>query len=186
MGALYPLSFQEIWKYNPLTKTGGDTQADPRTIWNPTASSWSTSEGTNGFIANAFDGSFTTYWHSNYGTGTGPTTPPHTITVDMVVPTTIKGFSAALRQSGTGTATRVKNIRVQVSDDNINWTNVTFAPGASTIAGAFTLVNQQGLQSFNLTANITARYFRYVISAAADNDPSGNNSALSEINIVRP
>ncbi len=104
----------------------------------------------------------------------------------MVVPTTIKGFSAALRQSGTGTATRVKNIRVQVSDDNITWTPVMFAPGASTIAGAMTLVNMQGLQSFNLTANITARYFRYVVSAAADNDPSGNNSALSEINIVRP
>ena len=187
MADVYPLSFQEIWKYNPLTKTGGDGEAaEKRIIWTATASSWSTSEGTNGTINNAFDGSFTTYWHSNYGTGTGPTSPAHTITVDMGVKTIIKGFSAALRQSGTGTATRVKNIRVQVSDDNVNWTNVTFVAGASTISGAFTLLNQQGLQNFNLTANVTARYFRYVISAAADNDPSGNNSALSEINIVRP
>ncbi len=187
MAGVYPLSFQEIWKYNPLTKTGGDTEiADKRVVWVPTASSWSTSEGTNGTINNAFDGSFTTYWHSNYGTGTGPTAPTHTITVDMAVPTVIKGFSAALRQSGTGTATRIKNIRVQVSDDNINWTPVTFVTGASTIAGAMTLLNQQGLQSFNLTADITARYFRYVVSATSDNDPTGNNSALSEINIVRP
>lgn len=187
MAGVYPLSFQEIWKYNPLTKANGDTEvADKRMVWNATVNSWATNEGTNGFIANAFDNSLTTYWHSNYGTGTGPTSPQYTITVDMIYPTVIKGFSAALRQSGSGTATRVKNIRVQVSNDNVNWNDVTFVTGASTIPSAMTLGTQQGLQSFDLTANITARYFRYVIASTADNNPTANSSALSEINIVRP
>lgn len=186
MAGVYPISYQEIWKYNPLTKLGGDTQIkDPlRSTWTAVASSWSTSEGTNGTINNAIDSSFTTYWHSNYGTGTGPTAPTHTITIDMAVPTIIKGFSAALRQNGAATATAVRNIKVQVSNDNIIWSDVIFASG--TIPSAFTLLNQQGLQSFNLTADITVRYFRYQIVATTDNNPTGNNSALAEINIVRP
>lgn len=183
MAGVYPVSTQEIWKYNPLTKTGGDSQADPRFAWDVSANSWSTSEGTNGYISNAFDGSFTTYWHCNYGTGTGPTTPQYTITVDMIVPQTIKGFSAALRQSGTTTTTAVKNIRVQVSTDNVNWVPVTFTTG--TIAGAFTLdVAKQGLQSFNLTTPQSVRYFRYIIATTADNNASAATSALAEINIV--
>jgi hypothetical protein len=195
MAARYPLMTQEIWKYNPLTKTGGDTQIDlyNRSFWTATANSWSTQEGSNGFIANAFDGSLTTYWHTNYGGGTGPTSPPFTITVNMGRNLPVKGFSVALRQSGSGVATAVKNIMVEVSDDNITWTaiNTLFIPTSTpavpqTRAGFISLNLSQGLQNFELPAPLSFRYFRFTIPTAADNNNNSANSALSEINVIKP
>lgn len=188
-----PLMLQEIWKYNPLTRTGGDTQADPKQVWTMTGNSWATNEGTNGFVERAFDGLTTTYWHSSYGTGTGPTSPNANtgnspgfhITVDMVKPTDIKGFRIALRQSGAGVATVVRNVKVEVSNDNNTWSLASFQTASPRGAGFVTLAEVQGLQSFNLTATQTARYFRVSIPTNADNKNNGTSSALSEIDIIR-
>ena len=186
---------QEIWKYNPNTRTGGDTQFDfyNRAGWTTTASSFSTSEGTNGGIATALDGVLTTYWHSNYGTGTGPTSPNANtgnpagfwIHANMNKSIPVKGFTFALRQSGTSTATRVVNIKVETSNDNINWQLASFASLSPRGAGFVTLANVVGLQNFNLTATDTFRYFRISIPTNADL-ASGTSAALSEINVIKP
>lgn len=181
--AQYPLMTQKIWEYNPITRVGGDSKADIRFLWaGATANSFATNEGaSNGVIGAALDGSFTTYWHSNYGTGTGPTATPYIVTIDLGRSAPITGFSAALRQSGTGVATGVKEITVEVSDDNANWRPVTFSTSGTTV---FTMNMTQGLQTFNLSTPVNVRYFRYRIPNAAANNNNGASSALSEINIV--
>jgi hypothetical protein len=187
MSALYPLMTQEIWKYNPLTRTGGDTYIDlyNRALWTITSNSFATNEGTNGNSTNLLDGSLTTYWHSNYGTGTGPTTPLYTITVDMTRVLPVKGFSIALRNSGTTVATAVKNMKVEVSSDNVTWTPVnTFTP--QTLPNYITLAKVQGLQNFIMPSNLSFRYFRLSVPTVADNDNNATSSALSEINVIKP
>jgi hypothetical protein len=187
MAALYPLMTQEIWKYNPLTRTGGNTVVDlyNRALWTVTASSFATNEGTNGTANNLVDGSLTTYWHSNYGTGTGPTSPPFTITVDMQRSLPVAGVSIALRNSGSGVATAVKNMKLEVSDNNTTWTAVnTFTP--QTLPGYITLAKIQGLQNFMMPAPMSFRYFRLSVPTSADNDANSVNSALSEINVIKP
>ena len=187
MSAQYPLMTQEIWKYNPLTRTGGDSFVDlySRSFWTITANSFATNEGTNGAAIRLLDGSLTTYWHSSYGTGTGPTSPAYTITVDMQRVLPVQGFSVALRQSGTGVATAVKNMRVEVSNDNSTWTQLnTFTP--QTLPGYITLAKVQGLQQFLLPAPVSFRYFRFTIPTTADNDNNATSSALSEINVIKP
>lgn len=187
MSALYPLMTQEIWKYNPLTRTGGDTYIDlyNRALWTITSNSFATNEGTNGNATNLLDGSLTTYWHSNYGTGTGPTTPLYTITADLTRILPVKGFSIALRNSGTTVATAVKNMKVEVSSDNITWTPVnTFTP--QTLPNYITLAKVQGLQNFLMPANLSFRYFRLSVPTVADNDNNATSSALSEINVIKP
>jgi hypothetical protein len=187
MSTIYPLMTQEIWKYNPLTRSGGDSFIDlySRSLWTVTANSFATNEGTNGYVSNLVDGNLATYWHSNYGTGTGPTAPPFAITVDMQRVLPVKGFSVALRNSGTGVTTAVKNIKVEVSNDNSTWTAVTtFSP--QTTPNYITLAKIQGLQNFVMPSTISFRYFRFTIPTAADNDGNSSNSALSEINVIKP
>lgn len=186
--SVYPLMLQDIWNYNPLNGTGGNNiVTDTRPNWTFNASSWSTTEGTNGYVSKAFDGYTTTYWHSNYGTGSGATAPPHTISVDMGRSMSVKGFTFALRQSGTTVATAVKYMKVQYSTDGVNYTDLTSFTPASTKSGyGITMNIAQGLQNFLIAGGpLTFRYFKLIIPTTADNSPTGNNSALSEINIIQ-
>lgn len=194
IAAKYPPMTQDIWKYNPLTRTGGDAQVDLKAFWTFAANSWATNEGSNGLIDKAFDGLTTTYWHSSYGTGTGPTSPNANtgnpagffITVDMIFPTEVKGFKFALRQSGSGVTTVVRNIKVEVSNDNSNWSLANFAIASPRGPGFVTTTDVQGFQSYNLTSSQTFRYFRISIPTNADNRNSGTSSAFSEIDIIKP
>ncbi len=181
MGAKYSFITKNLWTYNPATRTGGTGTVGPKVVWTPTASSWATNEAApNGVIANAFDGLYTTYWHSNYGTGTGPTTPPFTITVDMARSAEVKGFRVGLRQSGTGVTTVVRTIYVETSTNGTTWTPVVFAGTGNNV---FTTTNIQGPQDALLQSNITCRYFRLTIPAGNSN---GTSAALSEIDILNP
>ncbi|MFT3903633.1 MAG: M60 family metallopeptidase [Niabella sp.] len=185
----YPLMLQELWKYNPYTRTGGDNIINLSTylksLWTATTDSWATNEGAaNGVITAALDNDFNTYWHSRWSTsttaGTGPTVPPFTITVDMVKSATLHGFSVALRRSGTGVTTVPRTINVEVSTNNVDWTSVVFqASGNNTM----TTVNTQALQSFILQNDVSCRYFRFVIPTGNGN---GSSAALSELDVVYP
>jgi hypothetical protein len=169
MAGVYPLSFQEIWKYNPLTKTDGDTQAPERLLWIVTANSTQSNEGS---IAAMTDNNVTTYWHSQYS----PTNiqPPHIVTIDMVVPQDIKGFKITQRQGG---SRNIKNLTVEVSNDGTNWTAVTGSP--------FALTQTNAQQLLNLPSTIKTRYFRLSALTAADlwSQP---NASLAEIDIIKP
>ena len=184
----YPLMAQKIWEYNPITQTGGDGVYDAKALWTYTSNSLATNESL-GTLAAAFDNNFTTFWHSNWAggsSGTGPTTPPFTITVDMSRPTMLNGFSLALRRgSGTAVNTVPRTIYVEVSVDNITWTPVSFALNGTNTINVTTngTASDQDLKTYMLASNIACRYFRYTIPAGNNN---GSSAALSEINVTYP
>ena len=174
MSAKYPLMTQEIWKYNPLTRTGGNTIFDlySPTLWTVTATSTATQEGS---LAGVTDGNATTYWHCVYNQA-----PPHRITVNMNNSLPIKGFTFTQRQGG---GRNIKNLTVEVSNDGTTWTPVSGSP--------FLLQKTDAAQNFNLPANITTRWFRVSVLTAADTyntstSPDNNNTALAELNVIKP
>lgn len=181
MGSQYPVMAQRIWEYNPITQTGGDAAVDPRSIWTATTNSWATNEGAaNGIIGAALDGNLTTYWHTSYGTGTGPTAPPFTINVDMSASRTLSGFSFALRRSGAGVTTVVRTVNVETSVDGTNWTPVVFSASGNSIV---TTVDTQSVQNFALAVNVTCRFFRFTVPSGSGN---GSSAALAEFNVIYP
>jgi hypothetical protein len=208
MAALYPLMDQEISTYNPLTRVGGNESSYYyRRNWVAiTTNSWATNEPNANVVpvTRLLDGDFTSYWHSNYGTGTGPQSPNantgnpagYWIAVDMGKSLPVKGVKFALRQSGTGVTTVVKNIKVEVSNDNTTWTLADFSTVSPRGAGFVTLATTnplgqpfQGFQSFNFATNLTFRYFRVSIPLNTDNGTTAAgaaSSALSEMDIIQP
>jgi hypothetical protein len=162
---------QEIWKYNPITRTGGDTYVDvyKRSNWTITVNSVNPEGGGKDAIK---DGDVTTYWHSAYGP-----TAPVTSTIDMGMKLDIKGFKFTQRQAG---ARNIKNLKVEVSTDNVTWTPINGSP--------LLLQKINTEQSFLLPSAIRIRYFRLTISAPADtyNTDGTMNAALAEADIIKP
>lgn len=162
---------QEVWKYNPLTRTGGDNTFDPynRNEWTFTVNSVNPEGGGKDAVK---DGNVTTYWHSAYNP-----TAAVTGTMDFNRMIRIKGFKFTQRQAG---ARNIKNLKVEVSNDNTNWTTI---PGSPLLLQK---INTE--QAFELPAVIRTRYFRVTIGSAADtyNTDGTMNCALAEIDVIRP
>ena len=68
--------------------------------------------------AKVCDGDLGTFWHSQYGVTLGKY--PHSVTLDLNKPRTLKGVVAYARQDG-GVNGRIKDCRVEVSADNKAW-----------------------------------------------------------------
>lgn len=176
MSAKYPLNLQEIWKYNPLTRTGGDGILNPylREEWRITASSEETSgEGPapNGHAIAVVDGNPGTFWHSNWG-ATAPD-PPHWLQVDLGATAPVKGFKIRQRQGNNS----VKNLKVEISNDGQNWTSVEGSP--------FRLVQTNEEQVFELPAPVSFRFFK-LTTASRDDLWHGKYAMLSEVDIIKP
>jgi hypothetical protein len=177
MSALYPVMNQEIWKYNPLTRTGGNTTFNPdpyaTSNWVLTFSSQEpTGEGPpNGLASAILDGNANTFWHSNWS---GPAaSPPHVLTIDMGTPLSVTGFVFTQRQSLTR---NIKNMRVETSTNGTSWTAVTGSP--------FLLTQTLPAQTKTLPAAITCRYFRLTVASAADVYDGSQFAALAEVNVT--
>lgn len=167
----YRLLTQEIWKYDPISRTGGNTTVDVynRSNWTITVNSVNPEGGGKDAIR---DGDVNTYWHSAYNP-----TAPVTSTIDMGMKLDINGFKFTQRQAG---ARNIKNLKVEVSTDNVNWTPIAGSP--------LLLQKINTEQSFLLPATIRIRYFRLTVSAPADtyNTDGTMNAALAEVNIIKP
>lgn len=167
----YRLGLQEIWKYNPITRTGGDGILDlySRGNWVVTSNSVN-NEG--GGINAVKDGVVTTYWHSAYN----PTAAVNLV-IDMGRQLDIKGFKFTQRQAG---ARNIKNLKVEVSPDNVNWSAF---PGSPLLLQK---VNTE--QVFELPSKIKIRYFRLTVNGVADtyNTDGTMNAALAEVDVIKP
>lgn len=173
----YALMSQEIWKYNPLTRTGGDTHVNlyARSLWTVTPSSEEAGgEGPapNGRAVAVLDGNVGTFWHSNWS-GASPN-PPHVLTFDMGRALDIKGFKILQRQSLTR---NIKNLVVEISTDGTNWTTVAGSP--------FALQRSAAEQLITLPATTRVRYFRFTVPTQAD-IYDGKFAALAEVDVIRP
>lgn len=183
--ALYPQTTQEIWKYNPITRTGGDSFYDPynRSAWSITPSSEETrDEGASphGRAIAALDGDINTFWHTSYSTTMA--NPPHVLTVDMKKALAVKGFSFIQRSN---LARAIKNVKIEVSTNGTSWTMIPNTnPAISAYTYTLALVN--GQQDFLLPANQTFRYFRITVPSTADVYDGTNFAALAELNVIKP
>ncbi|HRO85687.1 MAG TPA: discoidin domain-containing protein, partial [Niabella sp.] len=177
----YPMMLQEIWKYNPITRTGGNTTIDPysNTAW--AIVSFSSQEPTgegppNGLATAIIDGNLNTFWHSEWNAKTA--TPPHQITIDLgavtKLPLTFSGFKFSHRN---GMARRAVRVYVDVSNNNSTWTPLTGSP--------FALAAVNGYQTFNLPAPVSARYIRIRTTSTADVADGSNFWAVAEFGVFQ-
>ena len=184
MSALYPIMNQEIWKYNPLTRTGGDTyfNPDPYAKSNWSILSFSSQEATgegppNGLASAVIDGNPATYWHSQWkGTAAAP---PHWIIVDIGKAVVINGFVFTQRANG---SRNIKNLKVETSTNGTTWTAVSGSP----FVLAQSTTNPSTPQTVTLPANVTCRYFRLTVSATTDVYDGTNFAALAEVDVTHP
>ncbi|MBO9593814.1 MAG: M60 family metallopeptidase [Niabella sp.] len=179
VAAKYPLYPFDIWNYQPVQKTGGNNDV----FYLPTA--WSvisfSSDHSEGRVGNLIDNNLTTYWHTNYAP---VVPPPHFAVIDLKRSLTFTKIAIAHRQNGSSTSRPIKNIYVDYSNDNINWTPM---PLTNTSADGNYIVTQNiiGLQTFNLSAPVSARYVRMRVPNRTDMFAADDLACLAEFRVVK-
>ncbi|MNI59440.1 Sialidase precursor [compost metagenome] len=118
----------------------------------------------NGRAANLVDGNAATYWHSRWSSTPG--TYPYFIAVDMKKDTTVTGFTFTQRNG----VRRVKDVEIQVSQDNVNWNS----------EGQFVLQDIITPQNVALPAVKSFRYFKLIFKSGFDGT---QNAAMAEIKV---
>ena len=91
----------------------------PKRLWSITASTSSTEEESNSAVETIIDGKPQTYWHSNYGEGTGfnqGRNCPHYFVIDMKQSVNVTGFSYTPRQHSSVANGTCKSYEFYVSD----------------------------------------------------------------------
>ncbi len=98
--------------------------------------------------AKVCDGDLSTMWHTQYGVTLGKY--PHSVTLDLNKVRTLKGITCSARQDG-GVNGRIKDFRVEVSNDRTSWTTV--AEGA--------LPNSSDEQQVRFAQPVEGRFLRF-------------------------
>lgn len=177
----YPIMLQEIWKYNPLTRTGGNTTIDPYSNSAWAIKSFSSEEKTgegppNGLATAIIDGNLNTFWHSQWNGSTAKA--PHQITIDLgavtKLPITFSGFKFAHRN---GLGRRGVRVYVDISNNNTSWTALEGSP--------FALAAVNGYQTFTLPAPVSARYVRIRTSSKSDVADGTDFWAVGEFTVFK-
>ncbi|SFW56946.1 F5/8 type C domain-containing protein [Sinomicrobium oceani] len=134
-----------------LTKLTDDPDWESR--WLIAGYSSQETGGENGRASNAIDGDPATYWHSQWS-GDNPAVYPHYIAVDMKEVTTLNGFTLTQRDG----QRKVKDIELQVSNDNNNWESI----------GDYVLDDTEMAQNIDLPESRSFRYFKVIMKSAYD------------------
>lgn len=181
MAGKYPLMTTEVWKYNPIKRTGGNSSIDLYTPAYWAIQSYSTEEPTgegapNGLITALIDGNLNTFWHTQWSAQQKE--PPHEVVLDLGAvtgsPLTFSKIRMAHRQN---LSTRVKNLYVEYSNDLNIWTPVPGSP--------FAPANVAGYISLPLGTNITARYVRLRVPTRADVVSNNQFVAMAEFGVEK-
>jgi len=141
----------------------------PQTGWKLVFADSQETQDQDDHATNAFDGSPSTIWHTQY---TGTTAPyPHEIQIDLGAATTFAGFGYLPRQDKDDHGI-VKDYAFYVGQDTTNW-------GTPVAMGTF--ANDRSQKKVMFTAPQTARYIRFV--ALSEINGSAWASA-AEINLI--
>lgn len=157
-GSTLTLDNYDKWQLNVTQGTWSSNVDDgflPQSGWKLLKADSEETEGEDGHATNAFDGSASTIWHTQYTPTT--TTHPHEIQIDMGASYSLTGFRYLPRQD-TDDHGMVAQYEFYASADSSNW-------GTAVATGTFTSTRNETRVPF---AAKTARYIRFV--------------ALSEIN----
>lgn len=152
-----------------------------KTSWSITANSYSATEtAPSGPPAAFIDGNISTHWHSNYGTGSGPTTLPFYVVIDLGKSETFQSFSYLPRQTGeNGIA---KEYELFVSETSTGLTTATACSKGILIRNGIQKV-YVGIQTPQ-----TGRYVKFVVKNAWNGQPyaSGAEFELYRENYITP
>jgi len=164
----YPLLKKEIWKYNPLTKTGGNT--DIVIVTSVVSVSSPAQEGSFG---NLIDGDPNTFYHSWYSGPTAAQTYPFTFVFSTGANMPIKGMYFNARPGGNRQGDG-KEAEVYYSLDNVNYTKI----------GDFVLPNNNSRFEYIFpNGNIAAKYFKVIVKNGYTKNPY---IVFGEMNLIKP
>lgn len=127
----------------------------------------------NSMIAkNIIDGDFETFWNSRYSDVNPDLDHPHYITVDMGKKEVVEGFQVVQRQdlSLISKRSRIKELKIQKSDDGNNWEDV----------GEYKLKDTTQPQQIYFNSPKEFRYFKIVTKSNMNDGP---RASLSEAGI---
>ena len=138
------------WQLDVTTGHWSDDQTTiPQTNWSLVYADSEETSAENGKATNAFDGSTSTFWHTQY-TGSAPA-HPHEIQIDLGATYGLDGFHYVARQDS-NTHGMVANYQFYVSADKTNW-------GAAVATGTF---NADASPQRVMFTRKTGRYIRFV------------------------
>jgi hypothetical protein len=139
-----------------------------RSSWGWSVNSESSQEGTNGWLRNVYDGNIASYWHSNYGNGSGVVNRlPYSFTIDMKEARTVCTFGLCARQSANNSD--LKAGYFETSSDGVTWTQV----------GTWSMAKGLLPEQLYPITPVTARYLRINIMESH----RSQNAGVGEINI---
>ncbi|MCE1157030.1 MAG: discoidin domain-containing protein, partial [Bacteroidales bacterium] len=164
-----PGSEEFIINLIPANSSSPALTALPKSAWSITASSYSTTEtAPSGPPAAFIDGNTSTHWHSNYGTGSGSTTPPCHVIIDLGKPETFKSFGYLPRQNGENGI--VKEYELYVSETQAGLTTAT--------ACSKGILPRNGIQRVyaGIETPQTGRYVKFVVKSAWNGQPFGSGA----------
>ncbi len=118
-GTTLTLNDYAQWQLDVTTGHWSDDQTlIPQTNWSLISADSQETQGEDGKATNAFDGSTSTFWHTQY-TGSAPA-HPHEIQIDLGATYGLDGFHYVARQDNS-THGMVANYQFYVSTDKTNW-----------------------------------------------------------------
>ena len=160
-GTSLTLADYERWQ---LDVTTGNWSSDQNLIsqsgWSLISADSQETSAEDGKATNAFDGSTSTFWHTQY---TGGATPyPHEIQIDLGATYALDGFRCVPRQDGS-THGMVANWQFYASTDKTNW-------GTAVATGVFGSDTDTSEERVMFTRT-TARYVRFVALSEIGGNP---------------
>lgn len=160
-GTSLTLADYERWQ---LDVTTGNWSSDQNLIsqsgWSLISADSQETSAEDGKATNAFDGSTSTFWHTQY---TGGATPyPHEIQIDLGATYALDGFRYVPRQDGS-THGMVANWQFYASTDKTNW-------GTAVATGVFGSDTDTSEERVMFTRT-TARYVRFVALSEIGGNP---------------
>ena len=147
------------WQLDVTTGHWSDDQSlIPQAGWSLISADSQETSAENGKATNAFDGSTSTFWHTQY---TGGATPyPHEIQIDLGATYGLDGFRYLPRQDGSNHG-MVATWQFYASTDKTSW-------GTAVATGTFNADTSEERVMFTHT---TARYVRFVALSEINGNP---------------
>ena len=168
-GTTVTLNDDVQWQLNVTTGAWSDDQnLIPQTGWSLVYADSQETQGEDGQATNAFDGSTSTIWHTQY-TGSAPA-QPHEIQIDLGASYAIDGFRYVPRQDKDDHG-MVAGWQFYVSADKTNW-------GSAVASGVFNADRTEARVMFSRT---TGRYVRFVALSEINGNPW---TSVAELRVV--
>jgi len=168
VSAKFPLLTKEVWTYNPLTKTGGNSP-----IVYKTTVSYVSCTPEEGSIEDLVDNNPSTFYHSKYSNIQAGESYPFTFILNAGATQPIKGMFFNGRPGG-NRAGDGKNIEIYYSRDNVNYEKI----------GNAVLPNSNSRFEYLFpNGNISAKYFKVIVKDGYTTNPY---VVFGELNLIKP